>query len=95
MVSNKAWMENGINGKHYTQAENSPDVNLLDLGFFRVIKSFNDAVLTNEEELTQAVSMVYKSHPRKKLNHTWLTLQCCFNQIIKNNRDNDYNIDRI
>ena len=31
----------------------------------------------------------------EKLNHTWLTLQCCFNQILLNNSNNNYNIDHI
>ena len=48
--------ENGVNAELYTQSANSPDVNLLDLGFFRAIQSFNDAVLRNEEELIEAVS---------------------------------------
>ena len=50
-VFKEALMEKGINGKLYTQAANSPDINLLDLGFFRVIQSFNDASPKNEEEL--------------------------------------------
>ena len=37
MVFKEALMEKGINEKLYTQAANSPDVNLLDLGVFRVI----------------------------------------------------------
>ena len=44
-----------INAELYTQAANSPDVNLLDLGFFRAIQSFNDTGPKNEEELTQSV----------------------------------------
>ena len=31
---NNTLVENGINATLYTQAANSPDVNLLDLGFF-------------------------------------------------------------
>ena len=88
-------MEKGINDKLYTQAANSPNINLLDLGFFRVIQSFNDEVWKNEEELIQAVSTAYKSYPWNNINCTWLTLQCCFNHIIKNNRDNDYNVDHM
>ena len=88
-------MEKGINGELYTQGANSPDMNLLVLGFFRVIQSFNNAALKNEEELIQAVSAVYENYLRNRINHTWLTLQCCFNQIIKNNGGNDYKIDHI
>ena len=35
---NDALVETGINAELYTQAVNSPDVNLLDLGFFRAIQ---------------------------------------------------------
>ena len=68
---------------------------MLDLGFFRAIQSFNDAVLKNKEELIQAVSVAYDNYPQEKLNHTWLTLQSCFNWIILNYGDNDYNIEHI
>ena len=90
-----ALMEQSINTELYMQAANLPDVNLLDLGFFRAIQSFNDAAPKNEEELIQAVSVAYNNYPWNKLNHTWLTLQCCFNQIILHNGDNDYNIENI
>ena len=39
---NNALVNNGINATLYTQAVNSPDVNLLYLGFFGAIQSFND-----------------------------------------------------
>ena len=41
-VFNEALLEMGINREFYTQAANSRDMNL---GFFRVIQSFNDAAL--------------------------------------------------
>ena len=79
----------------YTQAANSPDVNLLDLGFFRAIQSFNDAAPKNEEELIHSVQDAYTNYPRKRLNWMWLTLQSVFNQIILCNSDNDYNIEHL
>ena len=60
---NNALMEQDINAKLYTQTLNSPDVNLLDLGFFRAIQSFNDASPKNEEELIQSVKDAYKNYP--------------------------------
>ena len=81
--------------KLYMQALNSPNVSLLDLGFFRAIQSFNDAVPKNKEELMQVVSAAYDSYLQNKINHTWLMLQCCFNQIILHNGDIDYNIEHI
>ena len=92
---NDAVTEKGINTKLYMQAANSPDANLLDLGFFRVIQSFNNTTPKNEEELIELVSAAYDNYPRDKINQTWLTLQCCFSQIIMHNGDNDYNIDHI
>ena len=79
---NDALVENGINATLYTQAVNSPDVNLLDLDFLRAIQSFNDTAPKNEKELIEAVSEAYDNYPHHKINQTWLTLQCCFNQII-------------
>ena len=79
----------------YTQAANSPDVNLLYLGFFQAIQSFNDAAPKNEEELIHSVQDAYTNYPRKRLNWTWLTLHSVFNQIILCNSNNDYNIEHL
>ena len=65
---NDALSENGVIVELYTQAANSPDVNLFDLGFFRAIQSFNDAVLRNEEELIKVVSEAYNKYPQEKIN---------------------------
>ena len=87
---NDALAEQDINAKLYTQAANSPYVNLLNLGFFQAIQSFNDAMPKNEEELIQAVSVAYDNYPQEKLNCPWLTLQSVFNQIILNHGEHDY-----
>ena len=92
---NNALTVQEIDAKLYTQTPNSPDVNLLDLGFFRAIQSFNDALPKDEGELIQAVQTAYENYPRHKLNRTWLTLQSCFNQIILHHGDNDYSIEHI
>ena len=86
---------NALVDESYTQAVNSPDVDLLDLGFFRDIQSSNDAAPKNKKELIEAVSEVYDKYPQHKINRTWLTLQCCSNQIITHHGNNDYNIDHI
>ena len=49
----------------------------------------------NKEELIESVSAAYDNYPRNKINQIWLTLQCCFNQTIIHNGDNDYSIDHI
>ena len=92
---NDALTEQDIDTNLYTQTPNSPDVNLLDLGFFRAIQSFNNASPKNEEELIQLVQDAYENYLRHKLNQTWQTLQSCFNQIILHHGDNDYSIEHI
>ena len=91
----EALQDQEINAGLYTQAVNSPDVNLLDLGFFQAIQSFNNVASKNKEELIQSVQDAYTNYPRKRLNWTWLTLQSVFNQIILWNGDNDYNLEHL
>ena len=82
----------GLNLTMYTQSPNSPDTNILDLGFFSAIQSFNDDCPANEEELIKSVEKAYGEYPMHKLNHVWLTLQSCLNMIIENDGGNDYKI---
>ena len=53
----------GLNFTVYTQLPNSPDTNILDLGFFRAIQSFNNDCPTNEEELIKSVEKAYGEYP--------------------------------
>ena len=92
---NAALEDNGVNAELYTQSPNSPDVNLLDLRFFRARQSFNDAAPRNEEGSIKAVVEAYENYPKEKIKWTWLTLQCCFNQKITHHGGNDYNINHI
>ena len=84
--------EIGLNLTMFTQLPNSPDTNILDLGSFRAIQSFNDDCPANEEELIKLVEKAYGEYPYRKLNHVWLTLQSCLNMIIENDGGNDYKI---
>ena len=60
---NDTLKEQDINAELYTEAVSSPDINLLDLGFFRAILSFNDATTKNEVELIQVVIMSHDNYP--------------------------------
>ena len=84
--------EIGLNLTVFTQSPNSPDTNILDLGFFRAIQSFNDDCPANEEELIKSVEKAYGEYLYRKLNRVWLTLQSCLNMIIENDGGNDYKI---
>ena len=59
----------GLNLTVYAQSPNSPDTNILDLGFFRAIQSFNDDCPANEEELIKSVEKAYDEYPMCKLNY--------------------------
>ena len=59
---NNALMDQDIDAKLYTQTPNSPDINLLDLGFFRAIQSFNAASPKNEQELIQSIKEAYENY---------------------------------
>ena len=84
--------EIGLNLTVFTQSPNSPDTNILDLGFFRAIQLFNDDCPANEEELIKSVEKAYGEYPYCKLNCVWLTLQSCLNMMIENDGGNDYKI---
>ena len=60
---NNALMEQDIDAKLYMQTLSSPDINLLHLGFFRAIQSFNDALPKNIDELIQLVTEAYDNYP--------------------------------
>ena len=65
----EAVAEIGLNLTVFTQLPNSPDTNILDLGFFRAIQSFNNDCPANEEELIKLVEKAYGEYPYRKLNH--------------------------
>ena len=82
----------GLNLTVFTQSLNLPDTNILDLGFFRAIQSFNDDCPANEEELIKLVEKAYGEYPMYKLNYVWLTVPSCLNMIIENDGGNDHKI---
>ena len=92
MEFKEAVQQIGLNLTVFSQAPNSPDTNILDLGFFRAIQSFNNACPDNEEELIKSVEKAYGEYPWCKLNFVWLTLQSCLNKIIEHDGGNDYKI---
>ena len=47
-------MKKGINAEVLTQPANSPDANLLDLGFY-VVQSMNDEVTAGEGEMIEHI----------------------------------------
>ena len=51
----------GFNVEVITQPANSPDTNLLDLGFFHAVQSANDEVAGGEGEMIQHIQQTFCS----------------------------------
>ncbi|KAL4572716.1 hypothetical protein LXL04_019498 [Taraxacum kok-saghyz] len=78
------------------QPPNSPDLNVLDLGFFRAIQSLQEQeVLGTIDELVNAVQTSFERMQSQQLNNVFLTLQTCMKEIIKVRGDNNYQIPHI
>ncbi|XP_010684142.1 uncharacterized protein LOC104898738 [Beta vulgaris subsp. vulgaris] len=58
------------------QPAQSPDMNVLDLGFFDAIQTLKDQIAPRTmKHLVKAVNKTYDKYDRKLCNHIWLTLQ--------------------
>ncbi|XP_022042259.2 uncharacterized protein LOC110944923 [Helianthus annuus] len=78
------------------QPPNSPDLNVLDLGFFRAIQSLQEQeVLGLIDELVSAVKSSLERMPSHELNKVFLTLQTCMKEIMKVRGGNNYKIPHI
>ncbi|XP_057792560.1 uncharacterized protein LOC131009281 [Salvia miltiorrhiza] len=85
--------QDGFNFQLVCQPANSPDTNVNDLGFFRAIQTLKDQKpAKNVEELLKNVQDAYEEYPPEKLNHVFLTLQSCYQEIIKDKGGNNYKI---
>ncbi len=73
------------------QPPNSPDCNILDLGFFRSIQSLmHKKMPKNMNELIKAVEDAFEELHPKTLTNVWISLQHHLNEILKVKGSNDY-----
>jgi hypothetical protein len=82
----------GLNVTIYNQPAQSPDLNLLDLGFFRCIQSYNDCCSKDAFGLIGDVERAYANYPRNKINYVWLSLQGVMNCIIDDAGGNSFKL---
>jgi len=77
----------------YNQPSQSPDTNLLDLGFFNAIQSayYRKSPRTHRD-LLRCVQEAHDEFDSNKINRMWLTLMSCYNEIIEIHGDNNYKI---
>ena len=89
----QAASKDGFDIRLICQPPNSPDLNVLDLGFFRSIQDLqHEKAPTTIEELVAAVKQSFDEYPVEKLNRVFLTQQTCMKEIMKFKGDNDYKI---
>ena len=76
------------------QPPNSPDTNVLDLGFFASLqaKTWRLKRATTIDGLIENVQAAWNAYDPCKLNRVFLTHACCLDQIIRFHGDNNYKI---
>ncbi|KAM0854678.1 hypothetical protein ACQ4PT_050274 [Festuca glaucescens] len=75
------------------QPPNSPDMNILDLGFFRSLQSFTKQLNpTTIDELIEGVLDEFNKYEVEKINRNFLTLQSCMLQVMRLRGGNWYKI---
>ncbi|KAM0824009.1 hypothetical protein ACQ4PT_070493 [Festuca glaucescens] len=73
------------------QPPNSPDCNILDLGWFASIQSmFHRKMPKTLPEIIQKVQESLDEYPHQKLNRIWLSHQACMREIIKHKGGQHY-----
>ncbi|KAL7116842.1 hypothetical protein ACP275_03G031400 [Erythranthe tilingii] len=79
-----------------SQPQNSPDLNILDLGFFCAIQSLQTKEpVKTVDELIAAVVKSFEDFPSTKSNRIFLTLQSCMIEVLKIKGCNKYKIPHI
>ena len=75
------------------QPPNSPDFNILDLGFFHSIQSLQSKVMAGSiEELISAVEQSFHNYSSENISDIFLTLQSVFESALAVYGNNDFRI---
>ncbi|XP_074290123.1 uncharacterized protein LOC141616863 [Silene latifolia] len=78
------------------QPPNSPDLNILDLGFFRSIQTLQHKKSSKSIlELVDVVGRAYDEIDNEKLKFVWVSLHACMNEILRNEGGNSYPIPHV
>lgn len=92
----QAGVKYGLDIHLMSQPPNSPDLNVLDLRFFRAIQSLQHKESPKSvDELVNAVVKSFEEFPSTKSNHIFLTLQLCMVEIMKARGSHHYKIPHI
>ncbi|CAM9963095.1 unnamed protein product, partial [Ascophyllum nodosum] len=83
----------GWNIRLINQPPNSPDTNILDLGFFNSIQSLQDRTTLNTvDELIEEVGRVFAAQDVAVLGRVWTTYQAVLEQIMLAKGDNTFKL---
>ncbi|XP_019196986.1 PREDICTED: uncharacterized protein LOC109191356 isoform X2 [Ipomoea nil] len=75
---------------------NSPDMNVLDLGFFRALQSLqHQEAPRNVDELVAATHKAFNEISVESLSNVFLTLQLCMVEVMKKFGGNNYKLPHI
>ena len=86
-------MKDGFYIQLVQQPPNSPDMNVLDLGFFRSIQALQyQKVAYNVTQLLRAVNNAFDNLSPQCLRFVFITLQACMIEIMKRQGGFDYHI---
>jgi hypothetical protein len=86
----------GLDIRLINQPANSPDLNVLDLGFFNSLQSLTyDTISRNLDDLIVNVENEFVNYDPDTLNRVFLTLQGCLIEVMKDGEGNRYKIPHI
>ena len=86
-------MKDGFYIQLVQQPPNSPDMNVLDLGFFRPIQALQyQKVSYNVTQLVKAVNNAFQNLSPQCLRFVFITLQACMIEVMRRQRGFDYHI---
>jgi hypothetical protein len=89
----RAVAETGLDIRLMNQPANSPDMNVLDLGFFASLQSLTYTTSsTTMDELIADIEKAYWDYDASNLRNVFLTLQGCLIEIMKAGGGNKYKI---
>ncbi|CAI8602512.1 unnamed protein product [Vicia faba] len=89
----RATSEDGFDIQMTCQPPNSPDLNVLDLGFFNAIQSLQQQEAVNSiDELIDAVQKAFDDFSCQQSDKKFSTLQSCMIEIMKIKGSNKYKI---
>lgn len=79
--------QTGLDIRLFNQPANSPDLNVLDLGFFAALQSKSYLTTSkNMDELIQNVQREFSTYDESKIRNVFLTLQGCMIEVMKKRR---------